>query len=84
MKNESVYVLKNYDKVVVNLKEVLAKRDISRGKLSKMVALNYDLVNRYYNNKVSRVDLEVIARMCYVLNCDISEMLVFEKRKRRH
>lgn len=33
-----------------------------------MIATNYDLVNRYYNNKVISVDLDIIARICFALN----------------
>jgi len=43
-----------------------------------MIATNYDLVNRYYNNKVIRIDLDIITRICYVLNCDINEFLVYK------
>ena len=42
-----------------------------------MIAINYDLVNRYYNNRVIRVDIDIIARMCYVLDCDITDILKY-------
>lgn len=45
----------------------------------KLVEINYDLVNRYYNNKVVRIDLDIIARMCYVLDCDINDLIKYEK-----
>lgn len=44
-----------------------------------MIAINYDLVNRYYNNRVIRVDIDIIARMCYVLDCDINDILKYRK-----
>ena len=47
-----------------------------------MVAMNYDLVNRYYNNKVSRVDLDVIARFCYVLGCNVRDILTYSNPKK--
>ena len=53
--DNNVYVLKNYGKIEITLKEVLEKKDISRNKLCTMIATNYDLVNRYYNNKVIRI-----------------------------
>lgn len=28
-----------------------------------MIATNYDLVNRYYNKKIVRIDLDIVARM---------------------
>ena len=44
-----------------------------------MTALSYDLINRYYNNKVIRIDLDIIARICYALDCSIDEILVYKK-----
>lgn len=55
----SVYSLKDYGKVEITLKEILDKKGISRNKLSVMITVNYDLVNRYYNNRVIRVDIDI-------------------------
>ncbi len=77
--NNTIYTLKDYGKVNINLKQIIDAKKISRSKLSSMVALSYDLINRYYNNKVNRVDLDVIARFCYVLNCNINDILIYKK-----
>lgn len=77
--DNNVYVLKNYGKVEITLKDVLEKKDISRNKLCTMIATNYNLVNRYYNNKVIRIDLDIIARMCYALNCEVNDILKYKK-----
>ena len=76
---DSVYTLKNYGKATIQLKQIIDKKKISRNKLCNMIATNYDLVNRYYNNKVVRIDLDIIARMCYVLDCDINDLIKYEK-----
>ena len=73
------YTLKNYGKVEIVLKNLLDKKGISRNKLSSMIAANYNLVNRYYNNKVIRIDLDIIARMCYALNCEVNDILKYKK-----
>ncbi len=77
--DNNVYVLKNYGKVEITLKDVLEKKDISRNKLCTMIATNYDLVNRYYNNKVIRIDLDIFARMCFALNCNVTDLLKYKK-----
>lgn len=77
--DNNVYVLKNYGKIEIVLKDILEKKDISRNKLCTMIATNYDLVNRYYNNRVIRIDLDIIARMCFALNCSISDILKYKK-----
>ena len=75
----NIYTLKNYGKVEIVLKNLLDKKGISRNKLSSMIAANYNLVNRYYNNKVIRIDLDIIARMCYALNCEVNDILKYKK-----
>ena len=77
--DNNIYILKDYGKVEIVLKDILEKKDISRNKPCTMIAANYDLVNRYYNNKVIRIDLDIIARMCYALNCNISDILSYKK-----
>lgn len=75
----SIYTLKDYGKLEITLKEVLDKKNISRNKLCTMIAVNYDLVNRYYNNRVIRIDTDIIARMCFALDCDVSDILKYRK-----
>lgn len=77
--NSSVYTLKDYGKVEIVLKELLNKKGISRNKLCTMIAANYNLVNRYYNNRVIRIDIDIIARMCYALNCEVNDILKYKK-----
>ena len=57
--DNSVYTLKDYGKVNIRLKELMIEKNVSRNKLATLVAVNYDLINRYYNNKVIRVDLDI-------------------------
>ena len=80
--NNTIYTLKDYEKIDINLKKIIDSTGISRSKLSTMVVMNYDLVNRYYNKKVSRVDLDVIARFCYVLGCNVCDILTYSNPKK--
>ena len=77
--DNNIYLLKDYGKVEIVLKDILEKKNISRNKLRTMIAANYDLVNRYYNNKVIRIDLDIIARMCFALDCNITDILKYKK-----
>ena len=76
--NEGIFVLLNYGKVDITLKSILNKKKINRNKLAKLIGTNYHLINRYYHNNVIRTDLDIIARMCYVLKCDISDILKYK------
>lgn len=79
MNDNSIYILRDYGKINIKLKEILDKKGISRNKLCNMIATNYDLINRYYNNKVTRVDLDILSRMAFVLECDIIDLLEYKR-----
>lgn len=54
-------------------------KNITRNRLSVLTGTTYNVINRYYNNDISRVDLDVLARICYVLECNVSDVLEYEK-----
>lgn len=72
-----IFEIKNYGNVVINLKNILASRNMTKNKLATKMQTSYDLINRYYNNEVLRVDLDIIAKMCFILECDISDLLKY-------
>ena len=79
--NNLVYVLEDFGKIDIKLKDLLEKKGISRNKLCNMMGSNYDLITRYYNNRVTRVDLEIIAKICFVLDCNITDILEYSTQK---
>lgn len=78
--NNLVYVLEDFGTINIRLKDLLIAKGISRNKLCTMMGANYDLITRYYNNKVTRVDLEIIAKICFVLDCSITDILEYQTK----
>lgn len=74
-----LYELKNYGKTTINLKTILQQKGMSKNRLATKMQTSYDLVNRYCSNNVVRIDLDIISRMCYILECDISDLLKYKK-----
>lgn len=77
--NVGIYELKNYGKIKVNIKDVMDKKNITRNKLSKLTGCTYNVIERYYSSEIERVDLDVLARICYVLECRVLDVLKYEK-----
>ena len=36
-------------------------------------------LKQYINNDIERADLTVLARLCYALDCDITDLLTYER-----
>ena len=76
----SVFYLKNYGRVIITVREVMEKKGVSRNKLAKAAGLVYNSVNRYYQgDALSSIDLDILAKICFVLDCDITDVLRYEK-----
>lgn len=78
MKVRGITELKDYGKVDITLKDIMDKKNISVYKMSKLTELKHSTVKSYYNNApLTRVDLDVVAKMCYVLDCNVSDILEY-------
>ena len=64
-------------KIVITLDEYRKQKNISKYKLIKHCELSHTQLNSYCNNKVQRIDLPVLARICSYLECDISDIMKF-------
>ena len=83
MKN-GIFLVKEYGRVVITLKDIMEKQCITRNHLARLTGLVYNSIDRYYKNApISSVDLDVLAKLCYVLNCDITDLLRYERPESR-
>ena len=65
--------------IKLELKEALVSRNISRYELSKRTGIQYQIIDKYYKNRVIRYDSYVLDRICAALDCGIDEIIKFEK-----
>lgn len=66
--------------IKIILEETLRRKNISRYALAKRTGIQYQIIDNYYKNKVIRYDSYVLDRICEELECDISEVIAYEKR----
>lgn len=62
--------------------ELIAERGISKNKLSQRAEMQRTQLNNYCNNSITRLDVDVLARLCTVLECDVGDILEFIPPKR--
>ena len=61
------------------LNQYLDKKGITRYELSKRTGIRFQIVDNYYKNKVVRYDGDLLNRMCEALNCDIADLIEYQK-----
>ena len=62
------------------LKEVMKKKHISKNKLCRLTGLRFETIQGYYLGTISRVDLYVLSQFCNVLNCNVEDILRYQKQ----
>lgn len=67
----------DYGKVTLNLKELMDSRGISINQMSQMSQVKYEIVKKYYNNENYSYTGDILAKFCFVLQCDISDILTY-------
>lgn len=64
-------------KITITLEEYRLKHNVSKYKICRACNLQPTQLNAYCNNKLSRVDLDVLTRICDYLQCDLSDILKY-------
>ena len=69
--------MEKYGTIRIKLQELLDKSGMSKSKLCHRAEMQRTQLNHYCKNEVTRLDTDVLARLCTVLDCSISELLEF-------
>ncbi len=69
--------MERYGKIIIHLAELIENAGISKNKLSQRAEMQRTQINRYCKNSIALLDIDVLARICTVLNCGIGDLLEF-------
>ncbi len=70
---------KDYGEVQIILSKVLKSKGITVNKLATLVDSRYDTVKSYVDNNIQRTDLDLLARICYALDCKLQDIIEYKK-----
>ena len=69
--------MEEYGTIRIKLDELIEKSGISKNKLSHRAEMQRTQINNYCKNNITRLDADVLARLCTVLECQIGDLLEF-------
>ena len=67
----------DHGRIIIHLSELIESSGLSKNRFSHLAAMERTQINNYCKNNVARVDLDVLARICSVLDCSIGELLEY-------
>ena len=60
-----VVTMKDYGKIYIKLNELLEEQELTR--------------NKWCGGKMEKIDADILARICYVLDCNVGDILEYRK-----
>lgn len=63
--------------IKIRLSTLLGERKWTQADLSRRTGIRPNTINELYHEMAERVNLEQLDRICEVLGCDLSELLVY-------
>ena len=75
---------KKYKVARIDIRKVVQEKNISVYELSRRTGLKYDTIKKYYNQKIYQVDLEVLAKICYVLKCNFFDIVILDEKSEKN
>lgn len=77
---KSVVNINTYGNISIHLKEIIEAKGITRYRLAKLADTRFEVIEKWCSGAVERIDADVLARFCYILNCDVSDIIKFNKQ----
>lgn len=67
-----------YGHIELRINQLLKEKNISKNKICKDLDLPRPNFNRYCNNQFQRIDANLIAKLCWYLECSIDELIIYK------
>lgn len=69
--------MERYGSIKIKLDHLIQKAGISKNKLCHRTEMQRTQLNNYCNNTITRLDTDVLSKLCTVLRCEIGDLLEF-------
>ena len=70
--------IRTYGKISINLKDLIEEKGITRYRLAKLADTRFEVVEKWCSGTVERIDSDVLARFCYILDCEITDIIKYD------
>lgn len=66
---KDLFTLNHYGHIEIHLREYMDKNNLTRNALARAVNTRFEVIDKWYNGHVEKIDADVLARICFVLDC---------------
>lgn len=75
---KKIFFIKKYGRMHICLAEIIERKHMSRNALARATDTRFEVVKKWYDDTITSVDLDVLARFCYVLECKPEDLIKYQ------
>lgn len=83
MLDKEIFEYKDYGYIQINLDKIMQERDITTYELSNKGNIRFQTIQSLRKGSVTRIDLEVLSKLCYMLNCKSEDLITYMPAKKK-
>lgn len=72
-----IFTINQYGHIIIYLKEIMDAKSISRNALARAINARFEVIDKWYNGHVEKIDTDMLARICYVLECTPGDIIIY-------
>ena len=78
MENSILYT-RDYGGIRLHLRELMDQQGINRNQMAKRIGSRFEVVDKWYSGELEKLDMDILARLCFVLDCQVGDLLEYRK-----
>ncbi len=71
----------DYGTIKIHLDKIMKDRNISTYQLNTKANIRFQTIQALHDNSASRIDFNVLAKLCYSLNCKVEDIIEYIPNK---
>lgn len=73
--SKELFTVKEYGHIEIHLKELLEQKQLTRNALARAINTRFEVIDKWYNGHVEKIDSDILARICFVLECSPEDII---------
>lgn len=75
---EGILYTCHYGSVCLRLGELMDQRGINRNQIAKLIGVRFEVADKWYRGEIEKMDLDILARLCFVMDCQPGDFLEYQ------
>lgn len=67
----------DFGKIIIHLDRLIEERGVSLNQLSFRTEMQRSQLRNYRDGKIQRLDIDILKRLCFVLDCDLTDLIEY-------